>query len=453
MSTTVTTPPREAALPAQAALEALVASALEQAKRAGATAAEVGAGASQGLSVSVRRGEVQTLEHMRDRSLGVTVYFGNRKGSASSGDYGERAIAETVQAACDIARNTSEDPYAGLADAALMARDVPDLDLHHPWSLPAEEAIALARECEAAALAVDPRLTNSEGADVSSNEGLHVYGNSHGLIGGYAASQHGLSCVVLREQDGAMHRDYWYTSARAPAALESAIEVGQRAGRRTVQRLGARRVATATVPVLFTPDMARTLFGHFVGAISGGALYRQASFLLDSPGQAVFPSLVRIREAPHLPAALGSSPFHGDGVATRERELVGGGVLRGYVLSSYSARRLGMQTTGNAGGVHNLIVEPGDSDFDQLVARLERGLIVTHLMGRAAHTVTGDYSRGASGFWVENGEIVHPVEEVTVAGNLKSMLRDIRAVGRDVDVRGRVRTGSLLVDGMTVAGE
>jgi PmbA protein len=453
MSTTVTTPSREASLPEQSELEALVASALEQAQRAGASAAEAGAGASQGLSVSVRRGEVQTLEHMRDRSFSITVYFGQRKGSASSGDYGRKAIAETVQAACDIARYTSEDRYAGLADPELMARDVPDLDLHHPWALPAEEAIALARECEAAALAVDRRLTNSEGADVSSSEGLHVYGNSHGFVGAYAASQHGLSCVVLGEQDGAMQRDYWYTSARNPAALESAAAVGHEAGQRTVRRLGARRVATAQVPVLFTPETARTLIGHFIGAISGGALYRKSSFLLDSLGQPVFPTFVRMREAPHMPAALGSAPFDSDGVATRDRVLVDNGVLQGYVLSSYSARRLGMQTTGNAGGVHNLIVEPGDSDFEQLVQRLDRGLIVTHLMGQGANTVTGDYSRGASGFWVENGEIVHPVEEVTVAGNLKSMLRDIRAVGRDVDVRGRVRTGSLLVDGMTVAGE
>lgn len=441
------------AIPSGAELEPVIARVLELARRHGADSAEASASASQGLSVSVRRGEVQTLEHMRDNSLGVTVYVAGRKGSASSGDYSDQAVAETVAAACEIARHTSEDRWAGLADPAHLAAAVPDLDLHHPWSLEADAAIALARECEASALAVDRRLVNSEGAEVSTTDGIQAYGNSHGFLGSYAATRHGVSCVVLGEQDGAMQRDYWYDVSRDPAKLADVAAVGRRAGERTLRRLGARRVPTAAVPVLFAPEAARSLIGHFIGAISGGALYRQASFLVDSAGSTVFPAFMRLREAPLLPAGLGSRPFDAEGVASRDRDLVTDGVLQGYVLSSYSARRLGLETTGDAGGPGNIIVEPGEADFDQLLARLECGLVVTQLMGQGANTVTGDYSRGASGFWVVGGEIAHPVEEVTIAGNLRDMFRDIRAVGRDVDARSSIRTGSFLVDGMTVAGE
>ncbi|MCS4505013.1 metalloprotease PmbA [Arhodomonas aquaeolei] len=440
-------------LPSVAELKTLVERALETARQRGASAAEVAANASQGLSVKVRQGEVDTLEHMRDRGLAVSVYFGQRKGEASSADYSAGAIDETVAAACEIARYTSEDPCSGLADAGLLARDVPDLGLHHPWGVSAEAAIELARETERAALDVDSRLTNSEGAEVSAGEGVRVYGNSHGFIGGYPASQHAISCAVLGREGDAMQRDFWYTAARAPEWLESAAEVGRQAGRRTVARLGARRLSTRQVPVIFDPSTARGLIGHFVGAISGGSLYRRASFLVDHLDRQVFPAGFSISERPHLPGALGSTPFDGEGVATRDRELVVDGVLRGYVLSSYSARKLGMETTGNAGGVHNLCVAPGEKDLDELVADVGEGLLVTQLMGQGVNTVTGDYSRGASGFWIENGRIAYPVEEITIAGNLKEMLRHITAVGRDVDTRGSIRTGSLVVEGMTVAGE
>lgn len=440
-------------LPERAMLEDVVRQALEQASALGAAAAEASASGSRGLSVKVRHGEVDTLEHTRDRGFAVTVYLGNRKGTASSADYGADAIRETVAAARDIARYTSEDPCAGLAEAELMAREIPDLALHHAWSLEPGAAIEQARECEAAALAVDRRLTNSEGAEISSSEAIQIYGNSHGFLAGYPASQHGMSCVVLGREGEAMQRDYWYTVARDAADLEGAAAVGREAGRRTVARLGARRLGTRRVPVLYAPQAARSLFGHFIGAISGGSLYRRASFLLDHLDKPVFPEFLHIDEAPHLPKALGSAPFDAEGVATRPRRLVEGGVLRGYVLSSYSARKLGMRTTGNAGGVHNLTVQPGGHDFEGLLREMGTGLVVSHLMGQGANTVTGDYSRGAAGFWVENGVIVHPVEEITVAGNLRDIFRGIVAVGADVDPRGGIRTGSVLIDRMTVAGE
>jgi PmbA protein len=453
MSVTQLAKTERAGLPPQAELEELVAAALAEAKRQGASACEAGASVDIGLSVNVRRGEVDTLQHHRDRSLGVTVYFGHRKGSASSADFRTGSVLETVKAACDIARYTSEDPCQGLADPALLAKDIPDLDLYHPWGLEAEAAIALAKECEGTALAADARIVNSDGADVSTHTGMRVYGNSHGFLAGYAASRHGLSCRVVGKHGEQMQRDYWYTSARDAAELESAQSVGRRAAERTLRRLNARRLSTMKVPVLYAPEVARGLLGHFIGAISGGALYRKASFLLDALGQPVFPDFVHIEEQPHLPRGLGSTPFDGEGVATRRRSLVEEGVLQSYVLSSYSARKLGLQSTGNAGGVHNLTIRPGALDFDGLLREMDRGLVVTHLMGQGANTITGDYSRGASGFWVENGEIAYPVEEITVAGNLKQMFNQLRCVGRDVDARANIITGSLLIDGMTVAGE
>lgn len=444
---------KRAGLPAQAELESVVRLALDEAHRQGASAAEAGISQSIGLSVNVRKGEVDTLEHQRDRGLGITVYFGTRKGSASSADFRPEAVRSTVAAACAIARFTSEDPCQGLADPELLAREVPDLDLYHPWNIDAEAAIELARECEAAGFAADARIDNSDGADVSTQTALRVYGNSHGFLGSYRASRHSLSCMLVARQGEHMQRDFWYTTARAADALESARSVGEQAARRTLRRLGARRVPTARVPVLYVPQMARGIIGHFISAISGGSLYRKSSFLLDSLGTQVFPDFVRIEEQPHRPRGLGSAPFDAEGVATRERVLVEAGELRGYVLSSYSARKLGMQSTGNAGGVHNLTVCPGELDFDGLLAEMGRGLVVTELMGQGVNGVTGDYSRGASGFWVENGEIAYPVEEITVAGNLKDMLRQIRRVGSDLDERGNIITGSLLIDGMTVAGE
>jgi PmbA protein len=445
--------PTHAGLPARESLEELVTLALAEAKKQGASSAEAGVSVDIGLSVNVRQGEVDTLEHQRDRSLGVTVYFGQRKGSASSSDFRSGSIVETVQAACAIARHTSEDPCQGLADPALLARDIPDLDLYHPWQLEAEEAIRIARECEAVALAADPRICNSDGADVSSHSGLRVYGNSHGFLAGYAASRHSLSCMVVGKQNDAMQRDYWYTTSRLPEGLDDAASVGRIAAGRALRRLGARRLATTKAPVLYAPEVARSLLGHFIGAISGGALYRKASFLLDQLDQPVFPEFVYLEEQPHRLRGLGSAPYDGEGVATRERALVEEGVLRSYVLSSYSARKLGLQSTGNAGGVRNLVIRPGTLDFDGLLREMGRGLVVTELMGQGVNTLTGDYSRGASGFWVENGEIAYPVEEITIAGNLRDMLLRLRAVGNDVDMRGNIITGSLLIDDMTIAGE
>lgn len=453
MSQSTLSPAVQRPLPDKAELAELLSGVLEEAHRQGATAAEASASTSSGLAVKVRQGEVDTLEHMRDRALAVTVYFGQRKGTASSADFARSSVIETVRAACDIARYTSEDPCAGLADAELMARNVPDLDLYHPWNIEPQAAVELARECEAEALAVDQRLTNSEGAEVSAHQGIHVYGNTHGFLDGYPSSQHSISCVVLGSVGESMQRDYWYTTARDPSALQAAIEVGREAGRRTVQRLGARRLSTRSVPVLFTPTAARSLFGHFLGAIQGGSLYRKASFLLDSLDTQVFPEWLSIEEQPHLPGALGSAAFDSEGVATKPRILVHDGVLQGYVLSSYSARKLGMKTTGNAGGIHNLVVHPGALTYPQLLQDMDCGLVVSHLMGQGVNPVTGDYSRGAAGFWVEHGEVAYPVEEITIAGNLKEIFKCIRAVGQDVDVRGNIRTGSVLVENMTVAGE
>lgn len=433
-------------------LETIVAAILDEAKRQGASAAEAGVNAESGLSVTVRLGEVETVEHNRDKGLGVTVYFGRRKGSASTSDFSRGAIRETVGAACAIAKYTAEDPCAGLADAQLMAKDVPDLDLHHPWELAAERAIALAKECEAAAQAVDKRITNSEGSTVSSHSGDRVYGNSHGFIGAYPSSRHSVSCAVIADDGHGMQRDYWYTVARDSHDLEAVRSVGQRAGERTVKRLGGRRLSTRQAPVLIVAEVAGGLFGNFIRAVRGESLYRKASFLLDQIGQQVFPSFIRIHEQPHLKKALGSAPFDGDGVATRARDIVSAGVLQTYVLDTYSARKLGMQTTGNAGGVHNLTVDSGSHDFAALLKEMGTGLLVTEMMGMGVNIVTGDYSRGAAGFWVENGTIQYPVEEITVAGNLRQMFMDIVAVGNDVDTRGNTRTGSVLIERMTIAG-
>jgi PmbA protein len=437
----------------QSDLQAIVARALEEARRGGADQAEAGVAVDGGLSVTVRLGEVETLEYQRDRSMGITVYVGGRKGSASTADLAWGAVSETVHKALSIARFTARDEFAGLADAALMARDVPDLDLCHPWDLDAEGAIDLARECEAAALAVDPRVNNSEGASVGTHRGLRVYGNSHGFVGGYPHTTHSVSCVVLAQEGDDMQRDYWYDTARTAAALEPAVAIGRRAARRALERLGARKLATRRAPVLYVPELARGLLGHFVGAIRGGAQYRKSSFLLGAAGEQLFPEWLSMRERPHLPRALGSAPFDNDGVATHERLLVGGGVLNGYVLDAYSARKLGLVTTGNAGGVHNLEVEGGQGDFQAMLARLGTGLVVTELMGQGVNAVTGDYSRGAAGFWVEGGAPVHAVHEITIAGNLRDMYRGIAAVGADTDIRGGIRTGSILVGEMTIAGE
>jgi PmbA protein len=437
----------------QAELESVVTLALEEARRGGADQAEAGVAVDSGLSVTVRLGEVETIEYQRDRSLGITVYVGGRKGTASTADLAWGSVADTVHKALSIAHFTARDEFAGLADASLMAREVPDLDLCHPWNLDAEGAIELARECEAAALAVDPRVGNSEGSSVSSHRGLRVYGNTHGFVGGYPSTSHSVSCVVLAQDGDDMQRDYWYDTARDASALETVGDIGRRAARRALERLGARKLATRRAPVLFVPELARGLLGHFVSAIRGGAQYRRSSFLLGAAGEQLFPPWISMRERPHLPRALGSAPFDNEGVATRERLLVDAGVLQGYVLDAYSARKLGLVTTGNAGGVHNLEVEGGEGDFTAMLGRLGTGLVVTELMGQGVNAVTGDYSRGAAGIWVERGEPAYAVHEVTIAGNLREMYRGIVAAGADMDLRGSIRTGSILIGEMTIAGD
>jgi len=438
--------------PTVADLEQKVAAALDIAQRLGASQAEASASFGTGLSVTVRMRAVETLEFHRDQGLGVTVYFGHRKGSASTSDLGAAAIEESVRKACTLARYAAEDDCAGLADPARLAREVPDLDLWHPWAVDADGAVELATRCEAEALDSDARITNSEGASVSSHDGARAYGNSHGFLRGYRDTHHSLSCAVLASQGSQMERDFEYTTARHPDALDSPAKVGREAARRACARLGAVKLDTRTAPVLYPAYLARGLVGHLVGAISGGALYRKATFLLDSLGQAVMADCVTIDEQPHLPRGLASAPYDDEGVATTARRLVDAGVLQGYVLGSYSARKLGMQTTGNAGGIHNLAVAPTAGGFTDMLAALGTGFLVTELMGSGVNPVTGDYSRGAAGFWVEGGTIRHPVSEVTVAGNLRDMFRGIVAVGSDVDLRGGIRTGSILVRGMTIAG-
>lgn len=440
-------------LPADAELNGLVEQVLDEAKSKGATSAEASVSVGVGLSVSVRQGEVDTLEHQRDRFLGVTVYFGQRQGSASSADFSADSLRATVAAACSIARYTSEDPAQGLADPSLLATRFPDLELFHPWELNADQAIELAKASEAAALATDARIINTDGANVSTHAGLRAYGNSNGFLGTTRRTRHGTSCMVIARDEQGMHRDYWYTVNRAPGKLESAESVGRQAAQRTVRRLGSRRLGTRRTPVLYAPTVAQGLLGHLVGAIHGGSLYRRASFMLDHLGKQVFPEHVTLTEHPYLKGAMGSSAFDNEGVQTRERVLVDRGVLQGYVLDSYSARKLGMQTTGNAGGVSNLTMTPGALDFEGLLREMGTGLVVTELMGQGVNLVTGDYSRGASGFWVENGEIAYPVQEITVAGNLRDMYMGLMAAGTDLDRRGNLVTGSLLIDGMTVAGE
>jgi PmbA protein len=441
-------------------LKQVIADALELAHASGASDAEAAASLQRGLSVTVRLGEVDTIEYHRDRGLSLTVYFGKAKGSASTADLRPASVREIVEKAATIARHTAADECAGLADPEALAREIPDLDLFHPWDIAPEQAVELARECEAAGLACDARLKNSEGATVSTHGGLRVYGNSLGFLQGFPSSSHSVSCALVAQQGEDMQRDHWYSVARHPAALEPVATIGRQAAQRALRRLGARRLATRRAPVLLVPELARGLFGHFVGAIRGASQYRRSSFLLEAAGTQVFPTFLSIAERPHLPRGLASSPFDAEGVATRDRELVREGMLEGYVLGSYSARKLGLKTTGNAGGIHNLLVTaaggdagPNSGSFEQLLSRMGEGLLVTELMGPGVNGVTGDYSRGASGFWIEQGAIAYPVHELTIAGNLRDMLRAIVAVASDVDTRGPVRTGSVLIELMTIAGE
>lgn len=439
--------------PDESVLKDVVSTLLAYAKRQGADQSEAGASQNLGLSATARLGSVESLEYSNDRGVGVTVYVNRRKGSASTSDFSVDALHETVDKALSFARFTNEDPCAGLADAERMAGDdLPELDLCHPWSLAADDAIELAVRCEDAARATDPRITNSEGASVSTGTGARAYGNSHGFLQSQVRSSHSLSCTVVGTTDGDMQRDFWYSVARDPADLEAAESVGRRAATRTVDRLGAEKIPTQTAPVLFAPELARGFIGHAVAAISGSAQYRRSSFLLDAVGDAVFPDFFALKERPHLKKAMASAAYDGEGVATADRDVVSAGRLEGYVLGSYSARRLGLETTANAGGAHNLVV-PGTADGGEALRReMGNGLLVCELIGQGVNGVTGDYSRGAVGFWVENGDIAFPVHEVTIAGNLRDLYRRIAAVGRDQDLRGGIRCGSLLVESMKIAG-
>jgi len=435
----------------QILLESRARLALDLARQLGADACEVGASVDQGVGVSVREGEVETVELSRDQGIAVTVYVGQRKGSASSSDAGEASVRAVVEKALAIARHTGEDPAAGLADARLMATRLPDLDVHHPWPLSIDEATELALRCEAAGHGT-AGIKSSDGASLSSGEGVRVYANSHGFLGSQCGSRHSLSCMLIAEDEHGMQRDYDYTSARAPGDLASAEAVGKRAAQRTLRRLGARQPATGRMPVLFDPTLASGLIGHLMGAIAGGALYRQASFLCDRLDTPLFPEWFSLGERPMEVGAMASSPFDGDGVQTRDNVFIRDGRLASYMLSAYSARRLGMETTGNAGGARNLRISAPLAGHDALLARMGRGVLVTELMGQGVNGVTGDYSRGAAGFWVENGEIQHPVEEFTIAGNLEAMFAGLLGVGDDTDTRGSIHTGSWLIDEMMVAG-
>ena len=426
---------------------------LERARALGASQAEVSCNEERGLNVNVRMGAVETVESTRDRSIGVTVYFGQRKGSASTADLREDSLDATVQQACAIARYTEDDVAAGLADANLMATDFPDLDAWHPWALDADHAVDLALACEAAGREFDTRISNSDGTSVGSGESLSVYANSHGFFGRDRSTQHSIGCALIAGQGDDMQRDGWYSTALARDELEAPVAIGRHAAERTLARMTPRTLATSEYPVLVASEVARSLIGHLLGAVSGGALYRRASFLLDHAGKQVFPDWFAIDERPLLRRGLRSSAFDGEGVATRESALVSGGVLQRYVLGSYSARKLGLQTTANAGGVHNLNVAANAGGFEELVRGLPRGLLVTELMGQGINPVTGDYSRGAGGFWIENGVIAYPVDGITIAGNLKDIFANIEVVGSDVDPRSHIACGSILVGRMTVAGE
>ncbi|OYW94242.1 MAG: metalloprotease PmbA [Alishewanella sp. 32-51-5] len=426
---------------------------LAHAKQLGASSAEASMSRTRGLSVETRHGEVETVEFNQDGGLGISLYFGQRKGSASTADLSPQALKRTVEAAADIARYTSEDPHAGVAEASWLEFNPPQLDLYYPDSIGTEEAIALCAAAEEAAFAEDSRITNSEGASFSTHQGLKVYGNSHGQLVGYPSSRHSFSCVVIGEAGDDMQRDYSYTVARRYTDLLDPRQIGREAARETVSRLQPRKIPTQKVPVLFRADIASSLFGHLVSAISGGSIYRKSSFLLDKVGQQIMAPGLTILEKPHLDLALASSPFDSEGVKTRDLTVIEQGVLTTYLTTSYSARKLGMASTGHAGGIHNWLVQHGNDDLAALCRQMGKGLLVTELMGQGVNTVTGDYSRGASGFWVEHGEIQFPVAEVTIAGNLKDIFMNIVAIGNDVDRRGGVQTGSVLVSQMQVAGD
>jgi len=434
-------------------LELQVEHILAEAKRQGASACEVAVSTQQGLSVGVRERDVESVEFTQDQGFSITVYAGQRKGSASTTVAGTEAIRETVAAALAIAKHTSEDECAGLASAELMAKELPELDIWYPWDITPEQAIELALECEAAAFAADTRISKADGTSLNTDNGCTVYGNSHGFIGGYAGTRHSLSCVMIAGQDDKMQRNYWYDYARNANNLASVQSIGQRAAERTVSRLGARSVPTCEVPVVFSAEVAGGFLGHLLGAIAGGSLYRKTTFLVDALGEQLFPDWFTLDERPLLKGGLDSSAFDGDGLATYAKPFVEQGRLVSYMLSTYSGRKLGMPSTANAGGARNLFVTHGEHNQAALLKQMGRGLLVTELMGQGLNLVTGDYSRGAGGYWVENGEIQYPVQEVTIAGNLRDLYRNIQAIGNDLDMRSSIRSGSILLEKMTVAGQ
>ncbi|EIC86695.1 metalloprotease PmbA [Serratia sp. M24T3] len=433
-------------------LEQAVAQALELAK-AGSDGAEVAVSKTTGIGISTRFGEVENVEFNSDGALGITVYYQQRKGSASSTDLSPDAIARTVQAALDIARYTSPDPFAGVADKELLAFEAPDLDLFHPTELDADRGIELAARAEQAALAADKRITNTEGGSFNSHYGLRVFGNSHGMLQSYCSTRHSLSASVIAEAAGDMERDYAYTIARSINDLKSPEWVGAECARRTLSRLSPRKLPTMKAPVMFAAEVATGLFGHLVGAISGGSIYRKSSYLLDSLGKQILPDWITVEEHPHLLQGLASTPFDSEGVRTHRRNIVEDGVLQTWLLTSYSARKLGLQTTGHAGGIHNWRIAGQGDDFNAMLRKLDKGLLVTELMGQAVSGITGDYSRGAAGFWVENGEIQYPVSEITIAGNLKDMLRNMVSIGSDIETRSNIQCGSIILPEMKIAGE
>ncbi|WP_394228316.1 metalloprotease PmbA [Pseudoalteromonas spongiae] len=430
-----------------------VSEALDYAKQLGASSAEAAMSSTSGLSVSTRLGELETIEYNQDGALGISVYVGNKKGSASTADLSPEALKTVVSKAVEIAKYTSEDPCNGIADKELLDLAPQDLDLYHPWQVTAEQGIDLCKQAEAAAMQFDSRISNSDGASFSSHNGLRVYGNSYGQLVGFPRSRHSISCMVIGEENGMMQRDSAYTIARKQEGLSSAESVGIEAAEETIARLNCRRIPTGKYPVVFRADIASSLFGHLVSAIGGGALYRKSSFLLDSLGSQVFSDKVNIQERPHILGGLASSAVDSEGVKTIDREIIKGGELQTYLLASYASRKLGMQATGHAGGIHNWLVEASHQDLKNVLNEMGTGLLVTEVMGQGVNIVTGDYSRGAAGFWVENGEIQYPVSEVTIAGNLKDMFLKVAAIGGDVDVRGSIQTGSILIESMSIAGE
>jgi PmbA protein len=429
----------------------LISDILVQTKKRGADA-EVSIAYTRGLSASIRMGIVDTVEFNKDKTLDLTVYQGKRKGSVSTTDFSTAALSSAIEAAIRIAKYTEEDTCSGLAEPAMLATVFPDLDLYHPKDITAEEAIQKAMECEAVARATDRRITQSKGTTFATHMGIRAYGNTHGFIGSYSGSRYALSCMLVGESKGLKQRDYDFSTARDYEDLESGLTIGQRAAERTVKRLDARRIKSAEVPVIFSKEIAGSLWQELIAAISGGNLYRRASFLVDHLGKNIFPAFVHLEEMPHLPKGLGSAPFDQEGVATKRHDIVREGRLESYVLGSYSARKLGLQSTGNAGGVHNLLVSSGNLELNDLIKKMNRGLVITELMGQGVNLVTGDYSRGATGFWVEQGSIQYPVEEITVAGNLKDMFLNIRDIGCDIEKRSNILTGSILLESMTVGG-